>query len=175
MKPCKQYVCRAFLVFARGNGGFRGPGYGSEITGNWKENIRFGNSKCLWKCSCILGLLEGSIIVEFPHFVFIALNVGAGNVGVNLVHGFVIAPTADLHGDFGQDAKVRGEGGEAVAKLMDGDALDTGTRTGALDGASQGVLMNAVERFCPHFCVQTIQKRFNWGFAVRQTVKVNIK
>ena len=96
-------------------------------------------------------------------------------MGVNLIHGFVVAPTADLHGDFGRDAKVRGERGKAVAKLMDGDALDTGTVAGALDGASQGALMNAVERFCPHFCVQTIQKRFNRGFAVRQTVKGNIK
>lgn len=96
-------------------------------------------------------------------------------MGVNLVHGFVIAPATDLHGNFSGDAKMRGEGGEAVTELVDGDALDTGTRTGAFNGASQGALMNAVERFCPHFCVQTIQKRFNWGFAVRQTVKGNIK
>ena len=96
-------------------------------------------------------------------------------MGVNLVHGFVIAPAADLHGNFSGDAEVGGEGGKAVTELMDGDALDTGTRTGAFNGASQGALMNAVECFCPHFCVQTIQKRFNRGFAVRQTVKVNIK
>lgn len=96
-------------------------------------------------------------------------------MGVNFVHGFVIAPAADLHGNFSGDAKMRGEGGKAVTELVDGDAFDTGTVAGALGGASQGVLMNAVERFCPHFCVQTIQKRFNRGFAVRQTVKVNIK
>ena len=96
-------------------------------------------------------------------------------MGVNLGHDLIVAPAADLHGDLGQDAEVGGEGGKAVAKLVDGDALDTGAVAGALDGASQGALMNAVERFCPHFCVQTIQKRFNRGFAVRQTVKVNIK
>ena len=112
-----QTVClQGFSCICKGKRGFRGLGYGSEITGNWKENIRFGNSKCLWKCSCILGLLGGSIIVEVPHFVFIALNVGAGNVGVNFVHGFVIAPAADLHGDFGRDAKMRGEGGEAEGR-----------------------------------------------------------
>lgn len=96
-------------------------------------------------------------------------------MGVNLGHDLIVAPAADLHGDFDRDAEVGGKGGKAVTELVDGDALDTGTRTGALNGASQGALMNAVERFCPHFCVQTIQKRFNRGFAVRQTVKVNIK
>lgn len=96
-------------------------------------------------------------------------------MGVDLFHNFVVVPAADLHGNFGGNAKMCGKGGEAVAELVNGDAPNTGTRTGALNGASQGALMNAVERFCPHFCVQTIQKRFNWGFAVRQTVKGNIK
>ena len=53
-------------------------------------------------------------VIEFPHFVFIALDVGAGNVGINLFHDFVVTPAADLHGDLCGDAKVRGERGEAM-------------------------------------------------------------
>ena len=46
---------------------------------------------------------------EIPHLVFAALDVRAGNMSIDFLHGLVITPAANLHGDFGGNAKMRGE------------------------------------------------------------------
>ena len=71
----------------------------------------------------------GAIIIEFPHFIFIALDVRAGNVSIDFLHGLVIVPAANLHGDFCGDAKVRRERSETMPELVDGDALPAVFRT----------------------------------------------
>ena len=38
---------QGFSCICKGKRGFESPRYGSGITGNGKENIGFGNSKCL--------------------------------------------------------------------------------------------------------------------------------
>ena len=40
------------------------------------------------------------LIVELPKLIFVSLDIRLRYVGVNLVHDFIIAPSADLSGDF---------------------------------------------------------------------------
>ena len=75
-------------------------------------------------------------IVKIIHLVFIALNVGSADMRVYLIHGLIIAPAADLHGDLFGDSEVSREGSKAVPKLVDGDPGNSGSLTAALDGPS---------------------------------------
>ena len=80
-------------------------------------------------------------VVEVVHLVFIALDIGAADMCIDILHRLVVRPTDDLHADFLRDAEVRGEGSEAMPELMDCHTRHACSLAGALDGSAQGHLV----------------------------------
>ena len=76
-------------------------------------------------------------VVEVVHLVFIALDIGAADMCIDLVHYLVVRPTADLHADFLRNAEVRGERCKAVPELMDCHARHAGSFAGAFHRSAQ--------------------------------------
>ena len=80
----------------------------------------------------------GAAGVVVGHEVLVPQDVALGNVGVDLFHGGIVFPTADLHGDFFRHTEVVGEGGEAVAEAVDADLGQASVFTDPVDAVQDG-------------------------------------
>ena len=76
------------------------------------------------------------LIVELPKLIFVSLDVRLRYVGINLAHNLIVAPSANLHCYLHRDSQVSRKGRKTMAKLVDGDTLDSGTGTYACHGVS---------------------------------------